>query len=377
MSLPCTVSTRNGQTFIEGTHQNIVSVQNELRRILKLDPNVPLNSIKLVPDMESAKKITPKIKKAIHLIHPDIDATKSTDEQLISNESLGLKYLEAAAKVKKPDINSFIVEVCKVPLVVASFILELFHVSKENPHYVNKILGRDSVHMIYCPIPVYVRFQFVEEYTISLKVANLLTLPANITLKLVSNLVHSISDMPLIVTHFKDVDAEGFDNGDVHTFAHKNKKDNHIVVLKSDDNFSNDGTYRSFNLYGALLTEPNDQFIKNYHDSCEKIFFSITRRECMECHQIISDAQKDDECVSYVHDGNRIAFDDGQMEHKSEDENGKAITLVRYSCCPDVESVLEDPMSGCIAVSHGNHKTARDSDLSSWSEDKITTIKSL
>lgn len=377
MSLPCTVTTRNGQTFIEGTHQNILSVQNELRRILKLDPNVPLNSIKMVSDLEKAKEITPKIKKAIHIIHPDIDLTKVTDEQLIANESLGLKYLEAAAKVKKPDINSFIVDVRRIPAVVASFIIELFHVSKENPHHVNKCMVRDSVHMIYCPIPVYVRFLFNDDSTVSLKIANFSFLPANEVLKLLTALINSISDLPLMVTHFKDVDVEGFENDIIHSFAHKNRKDNQAVILKSEDRLSDDGTYRSFDLYAAFLNEPNDQILKNYHDSCEKIYFSIARRECLECHQIVSDAQKNDECVSYVHEGNRIPFDDGQMEHQSEDENGKPITLVRYSCCPEIESVLDDPMSGCIAVQHGNHKTARNSDLSSWTEQKLETLKSL
>lgn len=377
MSLPCTVVFRDGKTFIEGTHQNIVSVQNELRRILKLDPSVPLNSIRMVSDLESAKCITPKIRKAIHIIHPDIDTVKATDEQLIANESLGLKYLEVAAKIKKPDINSFVVNVCRVPMVVASFIIELFHVSKENPHFVNKTLLRDSVHMIYCPIPVYVRFVVNEDTSVNLYVANFLNLPSNEVLKLVATLVRSISDLPLMVTHFKDVDVEGFENDIIHSFAHKNRKENGIVVLKSEDDVSNDGTYRSFSIYAAFLKEPNDQILKSYHDSCEKVFFSISRRECLECHQIISDAQKNDECISYVHEGNRIPFDDGQMERPSEDENGKPIKLVRYSCCPEIESVLDDPLGGCIAVQHGNHKTRPNSDLSSWVEDKISTLKSL
>lgn len=377
MSLPCTVSNHDGQTFIEGTHQNILSVQNELRRILKLDPNVPLNSIQMVSDTTSANKITKKIRKAIHIIHPNIDPVKTTDEELLANESLGLKYLGAAAVIKKPEINYFTVNVCQIPLVVASFIIELFHVSKENPHLVNKNFSKDSVHMIYCPIPVYVRFHVNDDSTVNLMIPNFTTLQADEILKLMTALIRSISDMPLLVTHFTDVDVEGFDNDTIHSFAHKNRKENHAVVLKSDDEYSDDGTYRSFKLYTAFLVDPNDQILKNYHDSCEKIYFSISRRECLECHQIVSDAQKNDECVSYVHEGNIIPFDDGQMEHLSQDENGKPIKLVRYSCCPDVESILDDPMGGCIAVQHGVHKTARNSDLSKWAEDQIKTLKSL
>ncbi|OHS98299.1 hypothetical protein TRFO_35298 [Tritrichomonas foetus] len=374
MSLPCTVSLERGETLVEGTHQNVLFVQEQIRTLLGLDHSNPLDCIKFIENAETGKTISPEIKKVIEFLYPSIDIKSATDQSLLSEKYLQLSYLETASKLKKPASTDFTHEVCQVPLIVASFMIEILGVSNSFPHQADKNFAEGPVYSLYLPIPVFVRFRSYDDTTVNLSVSNFPSLPNDVAKSLVSHAVQAVSEKTVIISHYLNVDIEGLDRESLQKLSQSSQ----LYIVKSKDVFSHDPSfknlYRSFDLYAVPyhVNGLNDQHAKTYHNSCESIFNEISRRQCSECNREMSAKSK---CITYKHKGKRIPFDNGKMEDIQRNVDGENTTFVKFSCCSDRVFKIDDNSDGCVEV-QGAHKFVGNT-LSKWVEEQQTTLSAL
>ena len=89
---------------------------------------------------------------------------------------------------------------------------------------------------------------------------------------------------------------------------------------------------------------------KIYEEIFLKLIPKLSLYKCNKCNNYFILDEK--ECFLYKHEGERLPFENGEMEEFEIDENGEEIVYYNYSCCGEV--ISDDP--GCKKEPNGLHE---------------------
>ena len=286
----------------------------------------------------SKDTFSPEIHRICNFLNPAIPVTAS-DADLLKEPALHLDSFAAAANCTA--IPGTFQRYGTVKRPIACLLREIFALNKEKEARHDGTMSMEStVNILYVPIPVPVIFEPPDDSDVTVRVAVLPGMDRQTVFGLVDQAITATMAKPLIKASYGGVDVEGFES-DLQDALEKRCE---FYFVKDDKDMS--GSMRSFDIYAIPKT---GQVTDKQKDELEKVFHRLELRVCTGCGEVFSDTTASETCIERQpdrHELKQIPFDDGQLEHLSDEVQG---ILVNYECC----GVVVKGSPGCVEVVKG------------------------
>ena len=291
-------------------------------------------------DAQQASKdaFSPEIHRICNFLNSAIPVTAS-DADLLKEPSLHLGAFATAANCTAIPATFGPCGTVKRP--IACLLREIFALNTEKKaKHDGTMRAESAVDILYLPVPVPVIFDPPDDSDVAIRVAVLPGMDRETVFGLVNQAIRVTMAKPLIKATYVDVDVEGFES-DLQADLEKRCD---FYFVKDDKEIS--GNRRSFDIYAIPKT---GAVTEKQKDELEKVFHRLELRMCTGCGEMFSDTTVSEVCIERQpdrHELKQIPFDDGQLEHLSDEVQG---ILVRYECC----GVVVKGSPGCVEVVKG------------------------